>query len=446
MKRQKPEVRSRELGVGTKLWTVFLCAVLLQPWGAYQLMAADIVPGYTFTSGEKNITHTKLNNAAAGTIATSFYSGKSSAGTDPNSAFELLLRDTSLDIFKRTTLAEAVFNHSGLLSTRSAKTVPVGGDGLFIMDSAAGNAYKQMTLTNAIFAGAATPGGPTNETKVPTLWAGALGTLTLSNMIGGAANHALPTNGDLVSVLTSNGGRAYKSMRLEDALVKGYPVDPQHYGSNSTLVWGPNGLRQVRFTNLIDSLTLAAPTTNAVLDFLEPATTLMSKMTVQGLMRIVSAVNIVQSAYTGTTNFSFSGASGTWSNVTTIGTSSLSNAITPRFTTSKILVRVVLTASATGGGDNGYMQVLRNGTPIGVGDSDGASRVEAGTSILNSADAGAVVWEWLDSPATTSAVGYNVQVSGVSGSPVYINRDSSDGNSTSNGRYVSTLTLTEVLQ
>lgn len=39
--------------------------------------AADITPGYTFTSGEKNITHTKLNDAASGSINTTFITSKS---------------------------------------------------------------------------------------------------------------------------------------------------------------------------------------------------------------------------------------------------------------------------------------------------------------------------------------------------------------------------------
>lgn len=39
--------------------------------------AADITPGYTFTTGEKNITHTKLNDAASGTVNTTFFTGKS---------------------------------------------------------------------------------------------------------------------------------------------------------------------------------------------------------------------------------------------------------------------------------------------------------------------------------------------------------------------------------
>lgn len=39
--------------------------------------AADITPGYTFTTGEKNITHTKLNDAASGTVNVTFYTGKS---------------------------------------------------------------------------------------------------------------------------------------------------------------------------------------------------------------------------------------------------------------------------------------------------------------------------------------------------------------------------------
>lgn len=427
-----------------RVWVVLLCSILLQPWGAYRLMAADITPGYTFSSGEQNVTHTKLNNAAAGTINTTFYSGKSSAGADPNTAFEILLRDTSLDVFKRSTLQAAVFDHAAFLSSRTVKTIPVGGDGLLLMDSAAGNAYKQMVLSNALFAGAATPGTTTNGNKFPTLWSGALGTMDVSNLIAGASYHAFPTNQDLISLVTSNGGRAYKSIALEDALIRGHTVDPQHKGSNSFLTWGPNGLRQIRATNLIDSLTLAGASTNAVIDFLEAGA--LQKMTLQMLATLIqsNSVRVVQSVYTGPTNITC--VSGNFSNVTTIGSSTLSNVITPRFTTSKVLVRVVLSASSQGGGDGGYMRVMRNATqPIGVGDSLG-NRISAGSPILNLADAGTTVWEYLDSPGSASAVSYNVQVGGVTGNTIYINRDSSDADTSANGRYVSTLTLTEIYQ
>lgn len=424
-----------------RLVTVLMVSLLLQPWGAYRLMAADITPGYTFASGEANVTHTKLNNSASGTIATTFYSGKSAAGASMTPGnYTLLGLDSVSGLYRRATLDQWVFNHSALIGDRAVITAPNLAHTILIYDA---GAYKQITETNLFYGGTAS-GAPTNETLLPALRGGDFGSLTYSNMIGGLlGSHAVPTNGDVIVVLTEN-GRAVKQLSLQTLFSAG--TAGTNFNKDHILVsWDGTRLRWNRATNLVDGLPVAAPTTNDQFSFMQGST--LNKTNLAALALLLGKVNIVQSTYTGTTNFTFTGASGTWSNVTTISSSTLSNAITPRATSSKILVRVVLSASSSGSGDNGYMRVLRNGAAIGVGDDDsGGSRVKAGAAIINIADPGVAVFEWLDSPASTSAVGYNVQVSGVSGNTVYINRDANDANNTSNGRYVSTLTLTEILQ
>ncbi len=91
------------------------------------------------------------------------------------------------------------------------------------------------------------------------------------------------------------------------------------------------------------------------------------------------------------------------------------------------------------------MRVLRGGVAVGVGEDDGANRVEAGASIANDSDATSMVWEFMDTTGPTNTV-YAVQVGGVTGNTIYINRDLSDANSTANGRFMSTITLQEIHQ
>ena len=409
--------------------------------GGIAAQAADITPGYTFSSGEANVTHTKLNNSAAGTINTSFYSGKGSAGTDPNTAFTILIHNTTLDTYQKMTIS-SLLDHASLLTSRTVATAPAVDDLVLVYDASAGS-YRAMSWTNWLFGGTATS-APTNETRFPVLHGGVPSSVTLSNVIAGLTSHALPTNGDALMVLTAS-GRAVKQMALE-SIVKDQTA-ATNWGNYQSVAWDGTRLRSAYETNKIDGLgvTNTVPTTNDAFAMLQDGA--MKKLFLSALRDFVnkSAVNLTQSVYSVTTNISAS--SGNWSNVVDIGTSSLTATLVPRSTagTTKVLVRLVLNATSQGGGDNGYVQVLRGGVAIGVGASDGANRVEAGASIGNTAEAGAVVYEYLDTTGTTNTT-YSVQLMGVSGNTLYLNRDSSDANSTANGRYISTMTLTEILQ
>lgn len=431
----------KRISGGMKAWTVFLCALLLQPWGAYRLLAADITPGYTFTSGEQNVTHTKLNNAASGTINTTFYSGKSSAGADPNTAFQILLRDTSLDVFKVSTLAAAFFDHSSLLSARTAKTAPVAGDGLFIMDSAAGNAYKQMTFSNALYAGAAT-GVPTNETRLPALVGGALGSFTLSNLIAAATSHLLPTNGDAFLVLRANGGSAIGKLSLQD-MINGAAKATTNNSDGVTLVWDGQ-LRGLYESNRISGLTATntSPLTNDSLEVLQGAA--MKRLFLHDLRELMSirSNNLQSVTVTGTNAFTGGGG---WSNLWQFsGTqTNLAATITPRSANSQIMIRVTLHAEA--GSATAHFRATRNGTAVGVGDDDAALRVEDSASLPTFPQFGTVAWEFLDSPASTSTLTYQVQCQASSGT-TYINRNATDTSSTVNPRTISTITVEEIFR
>ena len=128
-------------------------------------------------------------------------------------------------------------------------------------------------------------------------------------------------------------------------------------------------------------------------------------------------------------------------------TAVMSASITPTSATSKILVSASINGSATTNGV-ANIQLLRNSTPISIGDAVG-SRPPSSTSI-DSNGAGESVpasISFLDSPATTSPTIYKLAVNtGDTGGTAYINRISGDADNIYNGRYASSITLMEIAQ
>jgi len=127
----------------------------------------------------------------------------------------------------------------------------------------------------------------------------------------------------------------------------------------------------------------------------------------------------------------------------------LSVSITPKFSTSKILVLYDMNWSA----QNGHCscRLMRDSTPIKVGDASG-NKIQATGQIHHSGsndqyDLEQVSGTHLDSPSTTSAVTYSMQV----GTPysssydVYVNYHAEDGANLSwQGRGASTITVMEI--
>lgn len=123
------------LSDGGKIAACWLAACLL---AVGYLTAADITGGYTFTSGEKNVTHTKLNSLGAGTINTTFYTDKSSQTAVTG---DTLLYYASADAgFRRTTVGTlfgnapainglSTINSTGNFSVNTSKFTVSATDG-----------------------------------------------------------------------------------------------------------------------------------------------------------------------------------------------------------------------------------------------------------------------------------------------------------------------------
>jgi hypothetical protein len=129
-----------------------------------------------------------------------------------------------------------------------------------------------------------------------------------------------------------------------------------------------------------------------------------------------SVLQVVQTVKTNA--FSVAGA-GAYTNVT-----GLSVAITPKFSTSKILVLYSIGLVCTGGYSSSIL--LRGSTILGQGTAGSSLNGTAAGSGYNLTDTG-ILWNhsaiFLDSPATTSATTYQIQVApSGSGQTVYVNQ------------------------
>jgi hypothetical protein len=125
---------------------------------------------------------------------------------------------------------------------------------------------------------------------------------------------------------------------------------------------------------------------------------------------------------------------------------SLTATITPTSATSKILVQAVMSISADQNNTTALFKLFRGSTEIGLGDAAG-SRLRTAFPRVGSTTSNniSVVSNFLDTPATTSATTYKIQMRNeVGGYTVYVNRSTSDGDSAVAARSISTITLTEV--
>ena len=128
----------------------------------------------------------------------------------------------------------------------------------------------------------------------------------------------------------------------------------------------------------------------------------------------------------------------------------LSLSITPSSSTNKVLVSFTVSIGPASGGTV-HVNLVRNSTPIVVGDSGGGSRLSS--TILHrpssspySLNIAPLSYTYLDSPNTDQATTYKLQ--GTLGSAYsytyYINRSSSDSDNSFGGRVTSTITAMEV--
>lgn len=171
--------------------------------------------------------------------------------------------------------------------------------------------------------------------------------------------------------------------------------------------------------------------------YLEDADELQVYTNAWGGVGVAPAILQVQST---TKSDAFSTNSTSYTDVT-----GLAVTITPSSTSSKIFVTLDSNEDIQTAVTEVYFQVTRNGTAIGIADAAG-SRTRNGVYLVDrSADEPEIVaYSFLDSPSSTSALTYQLQVRGNTGNNVYINRRASDTDSATIGRSVSTITVMEV--
>jgi hypothetical protein len=147
-------------------------------------------------------------------------------------------------------------------------------------------------------------------------------------------------------------------------------------------------------------------------------------------------VQVIQTVKTDTFTTSLSG---TYADIT-----GMSVNITPTSASNKVLVTVNLGTLAAS--NNAAIQILRNSTPIAIGDA-ATSRTRATMADIYSlgANGASMSFSFLDSPATTSSTTYKVQIwAGVSSTTVYVNYGSQDAAQAYRFRTASTITVMEI--
>lgn len=147
-------------------------------------------------------------------------------------------------------------------------------------------------------------------------------------------------------------------------------------------------------------------------------------------------LQVIQTTKTDT----FSMASTTFANVT-----GMSATITPSSASSTILVLSNISFTGDAGAAAFLMKYTRNGTSIFVGNAASLRTPitwEGITPDDNVSQTGSYIY--LDSPATTAAVTYQLQIKSSDGPAIYINRSVADTDSPTRGRGASSIVLLEV--
>lgn len=124
----------------------------------------------------------------------------------------------------------------------------------------------------------------------------------------------------------------------------------------------------------------------------------------------------------------------------------LSVTITPSATSSKILVHYNLALYNYVGVGISFMNLVRGSTALSQGTADGSRTVATG-GIDGTNTYGpqpAIAGNFLDSPSTTSATTYKIQVWAPNGSQTSVNRSYEDSNQSNRPRFASVITVMEI--
>ena len=124
----------------------------------------------------------------------------------------------------------------------------------------------------------------------------------------------------------------------------------------------------------------------------------------------------------------------------------LSVSITPKFSTSKILIRYNINVSINSDSNIAFFQIVRGSTAVGNG-SQGSNRVKCHSALRgqhsDTNPHGVTSGEFLDAPSTTSATTYKIQFR-IDGNTIFFNKATGDSDQAFHPSPLSTLTLMEV--
>ena len=136
----------------------------------------------------------------------------------------------------------------------------------------------------------------------------------------------------------------------------------------------------------------------------------------------------------------FSTTSSTFVDVT-----GLSVSITPTSASNKIMVFADIKLNGQAGTNTAYARLVRDSTAIYVGDAAGSRQQASSSSRITTEGVASSGNIFLDSPATTSATTYKVQISvNAASGTIYVNQGSDDTNVSTRARYASSITVFEV--
>ena len=126
----------------------------------------------------------------------------------------------------------------------------------------------------------------------------------------------------------------------------------------------------------------------------------------------------------------------------------LTQSITPKFSTSKVLVEFHVMCSSSSTMNRLGAVITRGGSPVGVADDTGDNKTENTVCIVANSvnEPYTLSGKFLDSPATTSAVTYGVKIrTGTSSTiTIYFNRQGTESDNIYIMRGTSSLTLSEI--
>lgn len=158
------------------------------------------------------------------------------------------------------------------------------------------------------------------------------------------------------------------------------------------------------------------------------------------------AGSVLQVVNTNKTDTFTSSASTTWTDIT-----GMSATITPRFSSSKVLITISFFGVLWQQGYNGcILRLLRNATSIGGGDAAGSRTSCIGTSVVgtlaSNTDCGIQYsLSFVDTPSTTSSTTYKLQFyQDTPSAPIYVGRSKTDSDTALWPRTASSIILTEI--